>query len=98
MMRSAQVLALFAGVGLCGCGALDPFPTVPRPPEPGAAPGQRVGICYNGLNTSLSEAQRQAQQECAANTIAEPADSDWYMQACPLLVPTRATFLCAPRK
>ena len=33
-----------------------------------------------------------------ANTVAEPADTDWYMQICPLLLPPRASFVCTPRE
>ena len=44
----------------------------------------------------LAQVQAEAQQECSANTIAEPVDTDWYLQACPLLLPARATFVCAP--
>ena len=50
------------------------------------------------LTTTLAEVQKEAQQECAAGTLAEPADTDWYLQNCPLLLPARATFVCAAKK
>lgn len=98
MMRRPPLLALLVNLVLAGCGALDPFPTVASAPEPGAAAGRRVGICYNGVTTALAEAQREAQQECGPSTVAEPADRDWVMQACPLLLPTRVTFICLAKK
>ena len=91
-------LLLVAAAALAGCGALDPYPTVPRAPPPGATAGPRVAICYNRLTTTLAEVRAQAQQECSAGTphsVAEPADTDWYLQNCPLLLPARATFVCA---
>jgi hypothetical protein len=83
---------------LAGCGALEPYATVPPPPPPGTPAGQRVAICYNTLNTTLAEIQASAQQECAAGTIAEPTDTDYHLQNCPLLIPGRTTFLCTPKK
>jgi hypothetical protein len=88
---------------LAGCSALDPYPTQPlaAPPGPTAMPAmanERVAICYNTLRTTLAEVWTQAQQECPANTVGEPADTDWYLENCPLLLPARATFLCVPRR
>jgi len=94
----AITLLLLGGAALAGCGLLDPYPTTPRAAEPGATPGPRVAICYNTLNKSLAEVQKQAQQECAADTVAAPVDTDWHLQNCPLLLPTHATFVCAAKK
>ena len=98
MNRRPVALLLAAAALLAGCGALAPYPTVPRPAQPGQPPGPRVAICYNTLRTPLAAAQAEAQQECPAGTAAEPADTDWYLQHCPLLLPTRASFVCLPRK
>jgi len=95
--RFAAAVALIGIAALAGCDALDPYPTAPRAAPPGV-PGQRVAICYNTLTTTLAEVKAQAQQECAAGTVAQPADTDWYLQNCPLLLPARATFMCAPTK
>jgi hypothetical protein len=94
--RDAFALVLTLVATLVGCSALDPYPAQPRSPQPGAQPGPRVGICYNTLTTSLAQVEAEAQQECGANTLAVPVDTDWYLQACPLLLPARATFACAP--
>jgi hypothetical protein len=83
---------------LAGCGALEPYPTAPLLAPAGGPPGQRVAICYNTLNATLAEIQAAAQQECPADTVAEPADTDYRMQNCPLLLPGRATYRCAPKK
>jgi hypothetical protein len=98
MIGRTAALLLLGTATLAGCSALDPFPAAPRAARPGAAPGPRVAICYNTLATSLAEVETQAQQECSANTVAEPVDTDWYLQACPLLLPARATFVCAAKK
>jgi hypothetical protein len=94
MTRYAAALLLM----LAGCGALDPYPAAPQLAPPGAPPGPRVAICYNTLTTSLAEVATEAQQECSANTVAQPVDTDWYLQSCPLLLPARATFVCAAKK
>jgi hypothetical protein len=94
MSRLAIVL-LAATLG--GCGAVDPYATLSRAPRPGQPAGQRVGICYNGLRSDPVQVQAEAQRECAVNTLAEPVDTDWYMETCPLLSPARATFVCAKK-
>ena len=98
MSRGAGAFLLTLAAMLAGCGALNPYPAAPRVAQPGAPAGPRVAICYNTLATSLAEVQAQAQEECGANTVAEPVDTDWYLQACPLLLPGRATFVCRATK
>jgi hypothetical protein len=95
-LRPVGLLVLAAG--LAGCGALEPFPTVPQPLRAGAASGPRVGVCYNPLSTGRPQVQAEAQRECPAGTAAQAADTDWYLQTCPLLLPGRATFICVPAK
>lgn len=98
-MTRIPFAALALGIAwLPGCGALTPYPTAPMAARPGASAGQRVAICYNTLTTPLAEVQREAQQECPAGTSAEPDDTDYYLQNCPLLLPGRATFSCRPKK
>jgi hypothetical protein len=97
MTRRAAALLLLAAI-LSGCGAVDPYATLARAPQPGQPPGQRVGICYNGMRSSPAQIQAEAQRECAANTLAEPVDTDWYMDTCPLLLASRATFVCTAKK
>lgn len=101
MRRHAAVFALGAALALAGCGALNPYPTAPLAASPGAAPGPRVAICYNTLTTTLAEVAAQAQQECTTTlggSRATPADTDWYLQTCPLLLPARASFTCIAKK
>jgi hypothetical protein len=40
----------------------------------------------------------EAQKECGPDTVAEPVETDWYLQHCPLAVPGRAIFVCTPKK
>jgi hypothetical protein len=99
-MKIARALALAgASAALAGCSALEPYATFPRVARPGEVDaGPRVAICYDGLVSSLDDVQRAAQEECAANTAATYSSTDYYLQNCPLLLPGRATFVCAPKK
>jgi len=85
---------------LAGCSMVAPYPTFPlaREAKAPADPGPRVAICYNGLHSSLDEVRKQAQGECSAGTVATPVDTDYHLQGCPLLLPARASFACAPQK
>ena len=98
MTRRSFVLLLVAAGVLVSCSALDPYPVPARAPQPGQPAGPRIAVCYNTLTTTLAEAQTQAQRECPADTAAQPVDSDWYMQYCPLLLPARASFVCTAKK
>ena len=98
MIRHPVPFLLVAAAVLGGCGALTPYATVGRLAQPGQPTGQRVGICYNTFRTTLPEVHAEAQRECAADATAQPVDSDWYMDMCPLLLPARATFVCVAKK
>jgi hypothetical protein len=96
-MKIAHPVAVLAL--LAGCSALDPYPVYPRAARTGEADaGPRVAICYDTLVSSLDEVERAAQEECAPDTVATYSSTDWYLQFCPLLLPARATFVCAPKK
>jgi hypothetical protein len=98
MTRLPLMVVLLAAAAAGGCTALDPFATQPREAQPGQPAGTRVGICYNTLKTSLPAVQVEAQRECPKETRAEPVDTDWYLQTCPVLLPARASFVCLPKK
>ena len=98
MKRSAGALLLLVAAEVAACNLLDPFPTVPRSAQSGQPAGKRVGVCYNTMTTTLPEVREQAQRDCAADTVAEPVDTDWYLQTCPLLLPSRASFVCVAKK
>jgi hypothetical protein len=94
-MRVVLALAVVAMVS--GCSALQPYPTYPAAALPGEVDaGPRVAICYDALVSTLDEVHTEAQQECAANSEARPVRTDWWMEFCPLFLPARATFVCAP--
>ena len=99
-MRIARALVVSVTVSvLADCSALAPYPTYPHMAGPGEeATALRVAICYDTLVSTLDEVQVAAQQECPSNTTATPFDTDWHLQYCPLLLPARATFFCAPNK
>ena len=96
MNRACLTLPLL--LTLAGCNALEPYATAPLAARPGQPAGARVAICYNTLTTTLAEVRVQAQRECPAGTTAQPVDTDWYMQNCPVLLPARGTFVCLPAK
>lgn len=99
MNAAGALLLLAAAAGLAGCSAMDPFPTYADPAPAGAAEaGPRVAICYDSLASSLDEVRAAAQRECPAGTGARPLATDWTMQNCPVLLPARATFVCAAAK
>ena len=98
MSRLGGALLLFGAAALAGCNLLDPFPTTARGAQPGQPAGERVAVCYNTMTTTLPEVLGQAQRECPANTTAEPVDTDWYLQTCPVLLPARASFVCVPKR
>jgi hypothetical protein len=95
-----RILAALAVVLVCACSALTPFPSTPTTPAAGVVdPRQRVGICYNGLKTSPEALQQAAQVECLGDTVAERVGGvDYWLDACPVVVPGRATFACTPKK
>ena len=96
-MRIVNAVAALALLG--GCSALDPYPVYPRAAGTGEVDaGPRVAICYDTLVSSLDEVERAAQQECAPGTVATYSSTDWYLQYCSLLLPARATYVCAPKK
>jgi hypothetical protein len=98
-MRTARALVISVVVALTGCSALAPYPTYPRMAGSGEeAAALRVAICYDTLVSTLDEVQVAAQQECPSDTTATPFDTDWHLQYCPLLLPARATFVCATKK
>jgi hypothetical protein len=99
-MKIARALSVSVAVSvLAGCSGLAPYSTYPRMAGLGEeATALRVAICYNTLVSSLDEVQVAAQQECPSETTATPIDTDWHLQYCPLLLPARATFVCAANK
>ena len=99
-MRNPRALVVSVAVSvLADCSGLAPYPTYPRMAGPGEeATALRVAICYSTLVSTLDEVQGAAQQECPSDTTASPVDTDWHLQYCPLLLPARATFVCAAKK
>jgi hypothetical protein len=98
MKKAGALPPIAVAVGLAGCSALDPYPTYPRQPETGTQDkGPRVAICYDPLVSPAALVRQAAQRECAADSVATRVDTDFLLQNCPLLLPGRATFVCAPK-
>jgi hypothetical protein len=90
---------LLTAAAVTGCSQLQPYATYPRAARAGEVDaGPRVAVCRDPLIGSLDDAQRVAQDECAADTTATYSSTDFYLQNCPLLLPARATYVCVPRK
>ena len=97
-MRTALALTV-AAAGLAAFSALDPYETsAPPAPAGHAEAGPRVAICYDGLASGAREVTAAAQTQCPAGTAPTRVDTDWTMEHCPLLLPARAVFVCAPKK
>jgi hypothetical protein len=98
MKTTRMMLSVAAAMTLTGCSMLEPFATYPRQPEAKTHDaGPRVAICYDALVSATAVVQHAAQQECSANSVATRVDTDWVPQYCPVLLPARATFVCAPK-
>ena len=99
MKAVAKVALLGAAAVLTACSAFDPYPTYPQPAAAGVKDaGARVAICYDAVVSSGAAVQKAAQDECTPETRAMRVDTDWKLDYCPLLLPARATFVCAPKK
>jgi hypothetical protein len=99
MKAAAKIALVVAMAGLCGCSAFDPYPTYPQQAAAGVKDaGMRVAICYDAVVSSRAAVQKAAQDECMPDTRAMRVDTDWKLDYCPLLLPARATFVCALEK
>jgi hypothetical protein len=99
MKAAASALLLVVAAGLVACSAFTPYSTQPQPAAAGVKDaGTRVAICYDAVVSSRAEALKAAQDECTPDTRATRVDTDWKLDYCPLLLPARATFVCAPKK
>jgi hypothetical protein len=93
------VMALGAAMLLSGCGALNPYETLPLSPHPGASDTRpRVGVCFDGLVSTPAEVAVAAQQECGPAAVPRRVATDYGLLTCPVLLPGRATFVCTPKK
>ena len=56
-------------------------------------------LLHDPLASSREVVQKAAQGECAPDTVAVARVRPyWKLDNCPLLLPARATFVCAPKK
>ena len=103
--NSAEALArlcirLVLVSGLAGCsapaGPLGPYVTYPpqQPVTGDKDAGPQVAICYDGSANALTTVQKAAQDQCGPGSLANLIDIDPKLYYCPLLLPTRATFVC----
>jgi hypothetical protein len=99
-MISVRALALGAAITLvAGCSEFAPYETYAPPPTAGhKEAGPRVAVCYDRVTANPSEVAKSAQALCAKGTTVTPVSTDLTMQDCPLLLPQRAIFVCAPNK
>ena len=94
-MRGGRLFGVLVAAAAGGCSAVTPFATTPLPAGPGVKdPGKRVAICYNTFKTPQEKVREMAQAECPSDATAEPVDTDYRLDNCPLLTPGRATFVC----
>lgn len=97
MTPAARCAATIVAVlTLASCSLIAPYPTAPSPAKT-TDTGPRVAMCYNPAHTSAAQAREGAQTECPAGTVAEPADTDWYLQNCAMFLPAHTTFICTKK-
>jgi len=92
-------LALFWPLLLCltQCsGWLPPFDTVPPTDAAADSATTRVAVCYNALTASPEQLLGIAATSCGPGTTPQPAGRDISLDYCPVLIPSRATYSCAP--
>jgi hypothetical protein len=94
--RARLCILVLVSSGLAGCSAFGPYVTYP--PQPVIRDKVAVAICYDGTAHSLPTVQKAAQDECEPGTLANLDDIDRKLYYCPLLLPTRATFVCQPKE
>jgi hypothetical protein len=100
MRRAGLMLVAAALIPLAACRTeFEAYGTTPLPLNEGVTEaGPRVAVCYNALSTPQPRVAELAQQQCAADRVARPLTTDWHLQVCPLLLPSRANFVCAPKQ
>jgi hypothetical protein len=99
MRPAPRIAAPLLALGLAGCAALDPYPATPQPATAKVKDaGPRVAVCYDFAVSSSAAVQKEAQDQCAPDTRATRIATDWMLDFCPVLLPARATFVCAPKK
>lgn len=92
-------VALGATALLAGCGALNPYETLPLSPPKGSADLRpRVGVCFDGLVSKPPQVEAAAQQACGTAATPHRVATDYGLLTCPILLPGRATFVCTPKK
>ena len=95
MRRPVLLPALLLALAVAGCAEqVAPYESIPRAPRRGANESvPRIGVCYNAVFSRPEEVRAVAEEACG--TIGKPvlAEQDLRL-ACPLLTPTRATFMC----
>ncbi len=99
--RALLAIALLVTLAACETGILSPFETIPPPvsrAEKKAAGDKpappRVAVCYNMFSTSAQAVLALAKESCDPGTTPKPVEHNLSLNNCPLLQPTRATFVC----
>lgn len=98
--RFLLAIALLGMLAACETAVLSPFETVPPPlsraerNEAGDKPPTRVAICYNMFTTSAATVLALAKESCDPETAPKPLTHDVTFDNCPILQPSRATFVC----
>jgi hypothetical protein len=95
-------LVLVSGIAGCSApaGLLGPYVTYPlqQPVTGDKDAGPQVAICYDGTVHSLPTVQKAAQDQCGPGSLTNLLEIDPKLYHCPLLLPTRATFVCQQKE
>ena len=89
-------LGLLILMGVVQCHSLPAFETAPAPLAKGRSESAtaRVAVCYNSLTATANEVRAIAANACEPGTAPKAIERDMNMRNCPILTPTRVTFVC----
>ncbi len=104
------IVVVALALALAGCSKLAPFEAATPNLGPGYAPGETaqeivtaaganpadapVSVCYSRLAATPDQVSAVAASECGKGEMPLLVDQGVDLTACPVLIPTRATFRC----
>jgi hypothetical protein len=97
-MKPIRNVALAGALLIAAAGCRQLAPTEAAPAAASGAPTvTRVGVCYLSTATTPAQVRALAADQCPAGTSPQLVSQDWDLNACPILLPVRATFDCRTR-
>jgi hypothetical protein len=95
-IRSAGLAGILC-LALGACSQLAPTEAAPAAGPNGIPDANEVGVCYSSSASTPAQVAALATDQCPTGTKAKWMSQGWDLDACPVLMPVRATFECAAR-